>query len=240
MNEGLTITIDGRSCACERGEYLYDVAARNGIFIPTLCRSDDFPEHRACCRVCIVEVETKGRRKVVTSCVYPVEQECAVYTNSERIKRERAVILQLLHQRAPEAAPIAQMGSALGAGELPELPVALDGEKCVMCGLCVQACDTLGASAISTLSKGTDKHVGAPFDVAPKPCIGCLNCAKSCPMDAIPYSEDEYARSIWGRNFTLVYCEGCGKVLGTAAMFAHARHERGKALPRLCEDCQKD
>ena len=27
----LTITIDGKECTCEKGEYLYDVAARNGI-----------------------------------------------------------------------------------------------------------------------------------------------------------------------------------------------------------------
>ena len=56
MSELLHITIDGKDCTCERGEYLWDVAKRNGIPIPVLCRSDAFPEHRACCRVCIVEV----------------------------------------------------------------------------------------------------------------------------------------------------------------------------------------
>ena len=85
MSEMLTITIDGVECTCEKGEYLYDVAARNGIWIPVLCRSDAFDDHRACCRICIVEVEIRGKRKVVTACVYPIEQECAVYTKSEKI-----------------------------------------------------------------------------------------------------------------------------------------------------------
>ena len=47
MSEELTITIDGKPCTCERGEYLYDIARRNGIFIPTMCRNDEIPEHRA-------------------------------------------------------------------------------------------------------------------------------------------------------------------------------------------------
>ena len=73
-SEMLTIRIDGKECACQKGEYIYDVARRNNIPIPVLCRSDAFDDHRACCRICIVEVEIRGRRKVVTSCVYPVEQ----------------------------------------------------------------------------------------------------------------------------------------------------------------------
>ena len=89
MSEMLTITIDGVECTCQKGEYLYDVAKRNGIWIPVLCRHDAFDDHRACCRICIVEVEERGRRKVVTACVYPIEQECAVFTKSEKILEER-------------------------------------------------------------------------------------------------------------------------------------------------------
>ncbi|MGN0059885.1 MAG: 2Fe-2S iron-sulfur cluster-binding protein, partial [Coriobacteriales bacterium] len=142
MSELLHITIDGKDCTCEKGEYLWDVAKRNGIPIPVLCRSDAFPEHRACCRVCIVEVEIRGRTKVVTSCVYPVEQECEVRTNSDRIKEERSVVLGLLAARAPEAQRVTFHSQAMGNEGLERL-ITLDGEKCVLCGLCVQACDSL-------------------------------------------------------------------------------------------------
>ena len=33
----ITITIDNKPCTCESGEFLIDIAKRNGIFIPTLC-----------------------------------------------------------------------------------------------------------------------------------------------------------------------------------------------------------
>ena len=92
MSDMITVTIDGIECTCEKGEYIYDVAKRNGIKIPTLCRHDAFEDHRACCRICIVEVEQRGRTKVVTSCVYPIDGECEVLTQSDRIKEERTVL----------------------------------------------------------------------------------------------------------------------------------------------------
>ena len=67
----MRVIIDGRECLARRGEYLLDVAKRNGIFIPTLCHSDALPGQSSC-RMCIVEVVEGGRSKTVASCVYPV------------------------------------------------------------------------------------------------------------------------------------------------------------------------
>ena len=71
----MIIRIDGKECACEKGEFLLAIARRNGITIPTLCHHDS------------LEVET----------------------NSEKIQRERAMILSLLSKRAPESPEIARM-----------------------------------------------------------------------------------------------------------------------------------
>lgn len=237
-NEKLTVTIDGRACTCERGEFLYDVAKRNGIFIPALCRSDEVSEHRSSCRLCIVEVTENGRTRIVTSCVYPVNRECEVRTDTERVRSDRAMVLALLQARAPESPELAQMTQTLGDPEIA-LPARVDGERCVACGLCVQVCHQNGASAIAMLANGVDKYPGAPYGIAPKPCIGDLSCARICPTGAIPYEDGERSRSIWGRNFTMAFCESCGTPLGkTAAELAHWAHERGEEPVFLCEDCK--
>ena len=69
-------------------------------------------------------------------------------------------------------------------------------------------------------------------------CIGCALCVSVCPVDAIPYEEDEYVRSIWNRNFTIAYCESCGKAIGTAAEVVHRAHENGEDVRFLCDDCK--
>ena len=50
----MNIIIDGKSCSCEKGEYLLQIARRNGIEIPTLCHHDGFPGQGSC-RLCMVE-----------------------------------------------------------------------------------------------------------------------------------------------------------------------------------------
>ena len=198
MSKQIKVVIDGKKCTAEYGEYLYDVATRNGIFIPVLCRNDGFEDHRACCRVCIVEVEINGRSRVVTSCVYPLERDCIVRTKSKKIKEERAVVMALLAKRAPDAKPIQTMAEYMDAGKgcgFDNL-ITLDKSKCILCGLCVQACDSLGASAISTVNRGTEKEVNTPYSDPSKTCIGCLSCANVCPTDAIEFSESAKTRTI--------------------------------------------
>lgn len=235
----INLTIDGVACTCERGEYLYDVAARAGIHIPALCRHDAFPEHRACCRVCIVEVEIRGRTKVVTSCVYPVEQDCTVCTNSDRIREERAVVMALLAHRAPESDMVASMARRMGAADGFERLVSVEGEKCILCGLCVQACDALGTGAISTAMRGTDKLVTTPYDNLSLDCVGCASCANVCPTGAIECTQTDETRTIWGREFPRVRCERCGAPLGTVEATALAARKAGIDEPSLCPECRQ-
>ena len=239
MSEQIKIVIDGKECTCEHGEFLYDVALRNDIFIPTMCRSDAFEDHRACCRICIVEVEIRGRSKVVTSCVYPVEEECTVYTASPKILEERAVLMALLAHRAPDSEVIGGMAEGLNGKKGFERLTSLDSGKCILCGLCVQACDSLGTGAISTVNRGTDKMVNTPYGNPSASCVGCLSCANVCPTGEITFTEDEATRTIWNRTFELVKCPLCGQVMGTREAIELAAADAGVDAPEVCDECRK-
>ncbi len=235
----INLTIDGIACTCEHGELLYDVAKRNGIHIPALCRSDAFEDHRASCRICIVEVEIRGRTKIVTSCVYPVEQECIVRTNTDRIREERAVVMALLAKRAPASDEMQSMAVKLNADAGFDRLITLDGEKCILCGLCVQACDSLGTGAISSVNRGTDKMIDTPYSNPSTSCIGCLSCANVCPTGAIAYTQDENTRTIWNKTFNLVHCESCGGLMGTEEAVALAAEKAHVEAPTVCDSCRK-
>ena len=237
MSELITVTIDGKECTCEKGEYIFDVAKRNGIFIPTLCRHDAFEDHRACCRICIVEVVQRGRSKVVTSCVYPIDGPCEILTQSDRIREERSVLYALLGHRAPAAESMALMAHALDENGVDRL-VSIDGEKCILCGLCVQACGSLGTGAISTVNRGVDKMVDTPYSNPSAACVGCLSCANVCPTGAIEYTQTETTRTIWHRDFALAFCEECGAVLGTVDSVRHAAGPDGEPAT-VCDECRK-
>lgn len=241
MAEMLTIEIDGVPCTCEKGEYLYDVAKRNGIRIPALCRSGAFEDHRACCRICIVEVETRGRTKVVTSCVYPVEQECIVRTKTDRIREERAVLMALLERRAPDSGYMYDMAEKLGAHDDAGFArlTALDAGKCILCGLCVQACNALGTGAISTVMRGTDKKVSTPYDTEALACVGCLSCANVCPTGEITYTQDADQRTIWNKTFDLVKCHSCGAIMGTPESIAWSQRNETVSVPAVCAACRR-
>lgn len=237
MSDSIKVIIDGKECTCEKGEYLFDVAKRNGIFIPTLCRHDGL-EPRAACRVCIVEVVINGRGKVVTSCLYPIERDCEVFTNNDRIKRDRKGVITLLAARAPESERIAKMAGFYGA-TVPDGFVKIDGGKCILCGLCMQACESLGTGAISTVMRGTEKDVGTPYAEPSPDCVGCCTCAQVCPTDAIEWQQTEDTRTIWDHTFDLVRCERCGEIMGTKDEVAWAAKRAGADAALLCDECRK-
>ena len=234
----MNITINDKICECRPGEYLLEIAARNGIVIPSLCRHEGLPG-QGCCRVCIVEAEIHGKRSIVTSCVYPVEQECAVFTDSDAIRKHRGVILAMLRARAPESAEIADLCKQYGAPEYGRFLKQEPEQKCILCGLCVKACESLGTGAISTVNRGVEKKVSTPFDDVSLVCVGCGSCAAVCPTGAIQVKEDETTRTIWNKTLNLKQCKNCGKTFGTWFELYRSAEKAGAEPSELCEECKK-
>lgn len=233
----MTIIIDGKPCVCEAGEFLLDIAARNGISIPTLCHHEGLPG-QGCCRICLVEVETGGRRSIVTACVYPVERECDVFTNSESVSLHRRMVLSMLRASAPESEEVARLCEEYGAPEYERF-VNNPGEKCILCGLCVKACESLGTGAIWTMNRGVLKEVSTPYDEPSLVCVGCASCASTCPVGAIDVWQTEKTRTIWSKTFNLKACSKCGNIMGTQFELGRAAVKADADVPDLCEDCRK-
>ena len=255
----INIRINGITCSCNKNEKLLTVARRNNIFIPTLCHSDAFPG-QGCCRLCVVEVTENNRTKVVVSCMYPVRHEIDVVTDSPKIQNHRKMIIAMMRSRAPNSEIIAKLSKKYGADDLIlSKPV---GDKCILCGLCVRACDAvgagsvvtrallkrlagmgcaypvLGAGAISMIGRGVTKKVSTPYKEPSDVCIGCCACANVCPTGAIEVINTDTTRTIWNKSFKLVVCKECGCVLGTDKEVRYASQRVGQEPIFLCPDCR--
>ena len=97
----VTLKIDGREVKAREGQTLLESARENGIEIPSLCHNDAIEPYGAC-RLCLVEITTpNGRKRLVTSCLYPVEEGLQVETSSERVVTNRRTLVELLLARSP-------------------------------------------------------------------------------------------------------------------------------------------
>jgi bidirectional [NiFe] hydrogenase diaphorase subunit len=80
----ILFSIDGKEVKATQGMTVLEAARQAGISIPTLCYHEKL-EPFGGCRLCIVEVESRGSTRLVVSCVYPAEKNIVVRTRSEKI-----------------------------------------------------------------------------------------------------------------------------------------------------------
>lgn len=206
----VTITVDGRKHTGTDGEMLLPLLLAAGYDIPHMCYNEAMQPYGAC-RLCLVEVEQGGRRKVQTSCSYPISDGLVVYTKSEVVTRHRRMVAELLLARCPEVKEIRELADRLGVERRDRFTKKDLG--CILCGLCMRACEAVvGVSAISFVGRGPDKEVGTPFLEKSDVCIGCGTCAYICPVGYIQIEEDERERRLpqWKVKFTMVRCKKCG------------------------------
>ena len=195
----ITLTINGINVNAVEGTSILDVAKKIGISIPTLCYNSALIPFGAC-RLCSVEITDKReRKKIVTSCNYPVFSGLVVETASKKTMAIRKLLLELLLARCPKSQTIRDLALEYGI-EQPTFRITDSEEDCILCGLCARVCEEkVGVSAINFANRGVKREVTAPYHTISDDCVGCGACAIVCPTDSkkvrintYPMLEEDY------------------------------------------------
>ena len=174
--------MDGRLVEAPPDATLLDVARGAGIDIPTLCHHPQLEPYGGC-RICMVEVEKRGRSQLVAACVYPAEADIIVRTRGEKIDRIRKMILELLLSHAPDSDDLLALAQEYGAD-----PRRFEAQSsfCVHCGLCVRYChEVKKADAVGFLDRGTRREISFIPELAARECWSCKQCFPLCPTSAL-------------------------------------------------------
>jgi bidirectional [NiFe] hydrogenase diaphorase subunit len=241
----VTVTINGREIKAEEGTTVLHAARENNIYIPTLCENEAVAPYGAC-RLCLVEITTaKGRERLVTSCIYLVEDGLTVRTDSERITKIRRMLLELLLARCPDSEVIQDMAQQVGVTRT-RFTKQKGNNKCILCANCARVCEeVVGVAAISLARRGVARELTTPFNEDfSEACIGCGSCAYSCPTGAITLEDINGTRVIkWPHNqmeFKLKKCNVCGQYWAPEKQVEYVAQTSGTPLSDYdtCPDCR--
>jgi bidirectional [NiFe] hydrogenase diaphorase subunit len=178
----ITLEIDGREVKAKEGMTILEAAQSAAIFIPTLCHHEKLEPYGAC-RICTVEIETRGRTNLVAACLYPVEQNLVVRTRSKRVDKVRKVLLELMLAHAPEAVELQDLAKEYRADKAR---FEKEPSFCVLCGLCVRYCaEVKKKNAIGFVDRGVRREVAFIPEIASKECWNCKECFPLCPTEAL-------------------------------------------------------
>ncbi len=167
----VNMEIDGKAVQAEQGTTVLHAARSIGIKIPTLC-DDDRLEAYGGCRMCVVEIETRsGRKRIVASCVYPVEEGLKVQTATEKVVRIRRMIIELLW-------PAWQLYANEYGVTSSRFKTGMT--DCSLCGLCLRYCSEVKKqNKIYFKGRGIDRKP-ALVEGAELSCRACGECFSLC------------------------------------------------------------
>ncbi|MBT9141170.1 MAG: NADPH-Fe(3+) oxidoreductase subunit alpha [Dehalococcoidia bacterium] len=181
----ILLQIDGKEVKIEEGMTILEAAQSVGIFIPTLCHHEKLEPYGAC-RICTVEVVTRGRTNLVAACLYPVQENLVVMTRSEKVDKIRKMLLELMLAHAPEAGALQNLAQEYGADKAH---FEKEPSFCILCGLCVRYCaEVKKKNAIGFVDRGARREINFIPEIASKECWSCKECFPLCPTEALQAS----------------------------------------------------
>lgn len=203
-----TLTIDGQHIVAEESDTILGAAADAGIKIPTLCHLDGLSEAGAC-RMCLVEVT--GNPKLLPACVTAVSEGMEVKSQTERLRKYRRMILELLFAERNHVCAVCVANGQCDLQALaqqhgmthvrfpylyPKVSVdasherfVIDHNRCILCTRCVRVCDEVeGAHTWDVMGRGANSRVitdlHQPWGTS-ETCASCGKCVHVCPTGAL-------------------------------------------------------
>ena len=188
MKKGATVSlnIDGKEVRAKQGMTILEVSQQAGIYIPTLCHNDKLAPYGAC-RICTVEISRNKRSRLVTACVYLVEDGLVVKTDTPQVNKIRRMLLELMLASSPSKT-IEELARRYGVTK-PRFKA--ENTNCILCGQCVRYCNEVkGANAIGFVGRGTERRVVFFPEIASTVCASCRECCSLCPTGKLPSETD--------------------------------------------------
>lgn len=218
MTDKKTLFIDGKEVEFTDEPNLLEVIRKAGMNVPTFCYRPDLTSFGAC-RMCVVEVEGRG---IQSSCTMPPENGLKIHLNTEKTRRIRKTVLELLlanHDREcltcekSGDCDLQKYANEYGIKDIrfPDkaledyIPVdesspslVRDPNKCILCGACVRACAEFQGHAVLGFANRGSKTIVQPMNGRPLgqvDCVNCGQCAAVCPTGALTIKSD--IENVW-------------------------------------------
>jgi formate dehydrogenase major subunit len=207
VSKTTTFELDGRTVEAAADDTIWQVAKRTGTRIPHLCHLDE-PGYRpdGNCRACMVEID--GERVLSASCIRKPTPRMKVKTASERAKKARAMVFELLLADQPARSVTHDPKSsfwawvdAMGIAPTSRYPraerptvdsthpaIAVNLDACINCTLCVRACREVQMNDVIGMAyRGHMAKVVFDFDrgMGDSTCVACGECVQACPTGAL-------------------------------------------------------
>ena len=211
----VTLKINNVEVSVPKGSTILEAARAAHIEIPTLCYLKEINEIGAC-RICVVEDVTRGKGKLIASCVTLAKDGMAIVTNSPAVRDSRKKTLELiLSDHKQDCLSCVRSGNcelqklcrdygveaihkyeggAVNTHKIDDSAAHMvrDNNKCILCRRCVAVCEkTQGIGVIGPNGRGFKTYIGSPFDLPlnSTSCVSCGQCISVCPVGAI-YEKD--------------------------------------------------
>ena len=178
----VTLIIDNKEVKASEGMTVLEAARSAGIKIPTLCHHEKLQPYTAC-RICLVEVESRGRVNLDTACSRPVQENLVVRTKTEQIIKIRKTLLELMLAHAPDSRELQELVAEYGADKNR---FGKEASFCIHCALCVRYCDEVKKkNAVVFVNSGVKREISFDPEIATKECWNCKECFPLCPTEAL-------------------------------------------------------